>query len=282
MAIWRGSMRRGAAALMHLILANGRGRGGATGDPRERFLSQAPPTWPLPLGVNALEAMEFPEAWPWQTEDLRREDESDDKLFYAEPRLVAHIDKNAIRGLTRWYAENLPQSSDTAILDFCSSWISHFPEKLAAKRVVGLGMNSIELGKNKMLTEYVQQDLNGNPKFPFDDGTFDAVVNAVSVDYLNKPREIFEDLRRIARPGALVAMSFSNRMFFTKAIRRWTKASEFQRLLICGSYFHFAGFKGVRAERVDEGRGDPMWVVFARAPGNAAADGIRASGEGEL
>merc|ERR1712183_670862 len=115
---------------------------------------------------------------------------------------------------------------------------------LSAKRVVGLGMNLVELKKNKQLTEVVAQDLNKDPKFPFEHHTFDAIVNAVSVDYLNKPFEIFQEFRRIARPGALVAMSFSNRMFWTKAIKVWTGASEFQRLMICGSYFHFAGFEG--------------------------------------
>merc|ERR1711953_290596 len=98
-----------------------------------------------------------------------------------------------------------------------------------------------------------------------------AVVNAVSVDYLNKPRKIFKELMRITKPGGLVAMSFSNRMFWTKAIKAWTNASEFQRLLICGSYFHFAGFIDVKAFRVDEGHGDPMYVVYALKPRGAAS-----------
>lgn len=244
---------------------------GSSSKSADEFLAQSPPAWPLPNGVNALEGIVYPDAWPWKKKDFRREDESDDKLFYNSPRLVEHIDRNAIKGLTKWYDENLPKG-DVSILDFCSSWISHFPNSLSATRVVGLGMNIDELKKNSKLTESVEHDLNKEPKFPFGNGEFDAIVNAVSVDYLNKPYKLFREIRRIARPGALVAMSFSNRMFWTKAIKRWTAASEFQRLLICASYFHFAGFTDVRAERIDAGRGDPMYVVFAHAPRTAQGE----------
>lgn len=117
---------------------------------------------------------------------------------------------------------------------------------------------------------------------PYADDCFDAIVNAVSVDYLTRPFEIFQEFRRVARPGALVAMSFSNRMFWTKAIKRWTEASEFQRLLMCASYFHYTGFLGVRAERADDGRGDPMYIVFGRAPGGAVAGGAAAARDQDL
>jgi len=238
----------------------------AGGDAGSAFLAQQPPAWPLPLGANALEGASFPSEWPWKAEDFRRLDESDDATFYATPNLVRHIDDSAIGAITQWYDRQLPKG-DVSILDVCSSWISHLPKSLSATRVVGLGMNAAELRQNKQLTETVVQDLNQRPKFPFDDQTFDAIVNVVSVDYLIKPLEIFWEFRRLARPGALVAMSFSNRMFWTKAIERWTKANEFQRLLICASYFHFTGFEGVRAERINkEGRHDPMYVVFGYAP----------------
>eukprot|EP00928_Gymnodinium_smaydae_P074835 TRINITY_DN57850_c0_g1_i1.p1 TRINITY_DN57850_c0_g1~~TRINITY_DN57850_c0_g1_i1.p1 ORF type:complete len:289 (-),score=3.18 TRINITY_DN57850_c0_g1_i1:197-988(-) len=239
--------------------------------PTDDFLSQRPPAWPLPLGMNALQDVTFPDRWPWSKHDLSREDESDDQLFYSQPRLVAHIDQHAIAGLTDWYAANLPQGDDVAIFDFCSSWISHFPTGLKAQRVVGLGMNPNELAKNTQLTETVHKDLNKDPIFPFADQSFDAIVNAVSVDYLNKPLQLFKEIRRIARPGALVAMSFSNRMFFTKAIKRWTQATEFQRLMICGSYFYFSGFRNIKAERIDNGKGNPMWVVYAHAPTQSAS-----------
>ena len=70
-----------------------------------------------------------------------RYDESSDAVFYEGPRFVTHIDDGAIGALTAFYAEHLPpcgdqRPEDTAVLDICSSWISHYPGRLAG-RVAG-------------------------------------------------------------------------------------------------------------------------------------------------
>lgn len=44
-------------------------------------------------------------------------------------------------------------------------------------------------------------DLNKNPKLPYEDNAFDFVTNVVSVDYLVKPREVFEEMHRVLKPG---------------------------------------------------------------------------------
>src|SRR3954463_2645575 len=51
-----------------------------------------------------------------------RMDESDDVHFYAEPRLVTHIDDGAIAAVGQLY-EDLGINGD--VLDLMSSWISH-------------------------------------------------------------------------------------------------------------------------------------------------------------
>ena len=43
------------------------------------------------------------------------------------------------------------------------------------------------------------------------------------------------------KPGALAVMSFSNRMFWTKAIKLWTESNEYQRCLVCAAYFKYTG-----------------------------------------
>ncbi|KAI5010578.1 hypothetical protein ZWY2020_012715 [Hordeum vulgare] len=63
----------------------------------------------------------------------------------------------------------------------------------------------IEIGC-EVLTEYVVQDLNLNPKLPFDDNTFDVITNVVSVDYLTKPMDVFKEMRRILEPSGLAIM----------------------------------------------------------------------------
>ncbi|GAB2221331.1 hypothetical protein Droror1_Dr00012506 [Drosera rotundifolia] len=65
------------------------------------------------------------------------------------------------------------------MLDMCSSWVSHFPAGYKQERVVGLGLNEEELRRNRVLTEYVVQDLNVNPQLPFEDRSFDVIINVV-------------------------------------------------------------------------------------------------------
>ena len=78
---------------------------------------------------------------------------------------------------------------------------------------LSLGMNARELEANKRATEFIQADLNTTPKLPFEDACFDAVLNVVSVDYLNKPKDVFAEMHRVLRPGGCAIMSFSNRCF---------------------------------------------------------------------
>lgn len=99
---------------------------------------------------------------------------SDDALFYDAPRFVTHIDDAAIASLTQFYSEVFPAPGgggapgSPALLDLCSSWISHYPKNYKAARVTGLGMNAEELKKNAQLTESVVQDLNKDPRLPFE------------------------------------------------------------------------------------------------------------------
>ncbi|MBA4281030.1 MAG: hypothetical protein C0437_16875 [Ralstonia sp.] len=58
-------------------------------------------------------------------EAFMRIDPSDDERFYAEPRLVMHIDEAAAAALTGLYDALLPP--DGAVLDLMSAWVSHLP-----------------------------------------------------------------------------------------------------------------------------------------------------------
>ena len=117
---------------------------------------------------------------------MARIDESPDFNFYSAPRFVTHIDDGAIAAVTQYYRQVLPPGAD--VLDLCSSWVSHLPEEATFGKVVGLGMNARELEANPRLSEWVQGDLNASPNLPFDDASFDACLNVVSVDYLTRPR----------------------------------------------------------------------------------------------
>ncbi|KAK9141912.1 hypothetical protein Syun_011312 [Stephania yunnanensis] len=158
--------------------------------------------------IAALKNVEWPEQFPFKEEDFQRFDESADSIFYEAPRFVTHIDDPAIAALTKYYAKVFPPSNSlgVSILDMCSSWVSHFPAGYKQERIVGMGMNEEELKRNPVLTEYVVQDLNVNPKLPFEDNSFDVITNVVSVDYLTKPLDVFKEMSRILKPGGLAIM----------------------------------------------------------------------------
>ncbi len=192
-----------------------------------------------------------------------RIDESDDGDFYGEPRLVTHIDDATIAQLTQAYREQLPPGG--AILDLMTSWVSHLPEEVPYSRVAGLGMNRIELERNRRLTERVVQNLNTTPELPYPDETFDAVVNAVSIQYLTRPIEVYASVRRVLRPGGIALVAMSHRCFPTKAILAWHTVSAEERIRLVQLYFELAG-GFAPAQFIDRSprTGDPLWLVSAR------------------
>lgn len=182
--------------------------------------------------------------WPYTEADLNRLDTSSDEYFYTQPRFVTHIDDRAIESLTAFYADEfkaINKKEGLDVLDLCSSWISHLPLDVPLNRVVGIGMNEKELATNKQLTEWSVQDLNKEPMLSqYDDNSFDVICNVVSVDYLTRPREIFQEMHRILRPGGIALMSFSNRCFPSKAVAMWLQADDIGRMTIVASYFHYS------------------------------------------
>ena len=162
-------------------------------------------------------------------------DDTDDNQFYSYPRFVTHVDDNFIQQLTDLYRERL--KPNTRIFDMMSSWVSHLPDDIKFAHVEGHGMNEEELARNKRLNHYFVQDLNQNPKLPWPDRDFDAVLNCVSVQYLQYPEAIFSEIYRILKPGGIAIISFSNRMFYQKAIAAWRDGSETSRVELVKRYF---------------------------------------------
>lgn len=70
------------------------------------------------------------------------------------PRLGYHIDEGAVRALTDYYKENIAPGS--ALLDICSSWVSHYPATFpeTMSRISGTGMNALELEANEQLCNF--------------------------------------------------------------------------------------------------------------------------------
>ncbi len=195
-----------------------------------------------------------------------RIDETDDRLFYAEPRIVTHIDDNAIVAIKEFFDQTLPRNA--AILDLMSSAFSHLPEGFPAQRVVGLGLNAVELQVNPALDEYVIHDLNANPTLPFDSGEFAAVIMTVSMQYLTKPVEVFREVHRILQPDGPLVVIFSNRLFPTKAVYIWRVTADAEHAELVEHYFRLAGgYAEITfldyTPQADEYT-DPVYIVMAK------------------
>ena len=206
---------------------------------------------------------------PFERFDFVRQDESDDGEFYEQPRLVVHIDDGAITAIGELLREVVPQ--DSVVLDLMSSWRSHWPKDHPKARMVGLGLNAVEMERNPDLDDFVIHNLNKDPGLPFGDDIFDAVVVSVSIQYMTSPIEVFREVNRILKPGGAFVVAFSNRMFPTKAVWIWRASTDEQRMNLVGSYFHHAGnYEGITGMYRNPGRSeyeDPMYVVLARKAG---------------
>ena len=193
-----------------------------------------------------------------------RPDPTSDFEFYAQPRLVTHIDGPAIAAVTQLYRERLPAGG--AVLDLMSSWVSHLPPEVGYSRVVGLGMNADELRANPRLDAFVVQSLNDNPVLPFGDGEFDGVTCCVSVQYLMRPVEVWREVARVCRPGAAAVITFSNRFFPTKAVLAWQMLDEAGHGALVTQYLQDAGgWRDIEfLDRSPSRRSDPLLAVVAR------------------
>ena len=240
---------------------------------------------------------------PFYPHYFMRRDENDDRLFYLLPRLVVHIDDQAVVAVGELFKEvfysissstsheMLPVAQgEQSILDLMSSWRSHWPvlpivdtqrsvewqdlqechARSYSKKMIGLGLNSAEMGGNPDLDDYVVHDVNNDPRLPFDECTFDGVVITVSIQYLTRPIQVFRDVNRILKPGGVFLVIFSDRMFFTKAVMIWTSSNDQQRMELVASYFRHAGnFVDIRGMCRNPHRfpsDDPIYVVMARKP----------------
>ena len=210
---------------------------------------------------------------PLRPDQRTKLDDSDDKQFYAYPRFVTHVDEGFIQQLTDLYRQRL--KPNTRIFDMMSSWVSHLPEEMEFAHVEGHGLNAEELGRNPQLNHYFVQDLNENPKLPLPDADFYAVLNTVSVQYLQYPEAVFTEIHRILKPGGAAIISFSNRMFYQKAIQAWRDGSEASRVELVKQYFKLVpGFTEPEVivrqssapnflQWLGAGGGDPFYAVVA-------------------
>jgi SAM-dependent methyltransferase len=155
--------------------------------------------------------------------------------------------------------------------------------------VVGLGMNEFELGsKNNILDSYDVKDLNVDAAFPYDDASFTPIrshVSSVSTTSLTKPRQVFQEIGRVLKPGGMAMIAISNRCFPTKAWNLWLRTNDLEHVFIVGSFFHFTMGVFEDPSCVDvspnPGRSDPMFIIKGVKKVSVASDIVDADDDAD-
>lgn len=133
-------------------------------------------------------------------------------------------------------------------------------------------MNALELRRNEHLTSHFVKDLNVSTKFEeVESESTDVVICNMSVDHLVKPIKVFDEMRRVLKPGGIAHMAFSDRCFPTKVIGPWMGMSDAERMRWVSGYFWASGgWEEVEEVVIKEGKSgwfggeDPLFVVRGR------------------
>jgi SAM-dependent methyltransferase len=170
---------------------------------------------------------------------LRREDEAPDAEFYAQPRMLQHLDARALQTVNALYQRLIPKQA--AVLDVMASHDSHL-QNVSLSVLHVLGMNAEELAANALASTRTVQDLNQRETLPCASNSLDAVVCTVSVEYLRRPLIVFAEVLRALKPGGVFVLTFSNRWFPSKAIAVWSLLQDFERLGLVSQWLGESGF----------------------------------------
>lgn len=203
-------------------------------------------------------------------EFFRRVDERPDAAFYDRPRGSTHLDEAACRYLVELHDALLPASG--RILDLMSAARTHLSDRFGP--ITGLGLCRSELSVNAVLEHEVVFDLNRNEDLPFHDAAFDAAICVASVQYMTRPTDTFAAVARVLTPGAPFVVSFSNRMFPTKAVLAWRASDDAAHIRLVQSYFRRTeAFADAHVRKYVPPSGDPVYTVWARTRGGADSSG---------
>ena len=187
---------------------------------------------------------------------------------------MQHLDATFRARLTELHRERIPQGA--VVLDLMGSWVSHLPEDGDDAEVIGHGLNGREQEANPRLSMYWVQNLNTDQHLPLGDGSVDAALVVAGWQDLQQPEAIAAELLRVVRPGVVLIVAFSNRMFFQKAPRIWLEGTDRDRLASVAQVLIAQGWP--RPELLAEatrhpgplgwvgGKRDPFFAVIATRP----------------
>lgn len=212
----------------------------------------------------------------WSDNPFGRLDTGDDADFFKSPSLSPFWDRKALNEVTKRYNELIPQNS--RILDLMAGAHTPLQESIIKpSRVIGAGLNQIELEHNPVYDERRVLNVNTIQTLPFENSEFDVVLIHAAIEYVINPDKLFYEISRVLKPGGRIIISFSNRSVTQKCIKIWSEVQDFERPGIVLSYLRssdtFCNFKGFSKRGPSRSpqdklakqlpQSDPVYVVWA-------------------
>ena len=171
----------------------------------------------------------------------QKPDESNDAIFYSDPKFVYHLDANFRSYLSSIYKKEIKDYS--IVVDLMSSWDSYLPSEKKYKKIIGHGLNRAELEKNKSFNSFWIQNFNLEQHIPLDNGSIDCCLMVAAWQYLQYPENLTKEIARILNDEGKIIISFSNRAFWHKSPNIWTTSNEEERLKYVRKVLITNGFK---------------------------------------
>ena len=169
----------------------------------------------------------WPKKWPYGTEDFRPFDYTRDEIiptmmqYQYSQSLIASDHIIIVPGLLRVPIKRhfiLPKDKvalndhysqyffeGANVLELFSVYESILPRKYTNKLgvTVGVGWYDNEMKCNEALDDYIEQDISVDPYLPLQSNYFDFVVMPANFQLLQRPKELFQEINRVLKPGGV-------------------------------------------------------------------------------
>eukprot|EP00804_Cyclotella_cryptica_P012134 CCRYP_009837-RA/>CCRYP_009837-RA protein AED:0.25 eAED:0.25 QI:196/1/0.66/1/1/1/3/0/469 len=150
-----------------------------------------------------------------------------------------------------------------SVLELGAAENSYLPDDLKLNRHVGIGAVKSQMEENPSITESYVVDLNdvvediGIKSVEFSnlgEDSFDAILMANTIDFINNPREVFKSCWRALKPGGIMIVPFLAKDAYVEKFdeaftKQWRDMTDDQHMWVCGSFFVFSagdGWEGLK------------------------------------
>lgn len=202
------------------------------------------------------------------------------------------LDERVIEKITDHYSFYLQDGM--SILELGAAEQSYLPPSLKLNKHIGVGAVQSQMNDNPSITKSIVVDLNNVKedeglaskefnKLDEEEGQFDAIIMANTIDFLNHPREVFKSSWRVLKPGGIMIVPFLSKDAYDEKFdeaftKQWRDMSDDQHMWVAGSFFQFSageGWEGLNgfdisppdAKKIDD-KGNPILDKFKSKDGS--------------